>query len=292
MLLLHCLLPGRGRAVRCSVSLGGRTKGVSWREHGSRSLTLLPYLFRRFPSDKQGRDVVSFGALHVADDIPRVAGWQSVSITFLPLGGCERFAWVFPSDKQGRDVVSFGALHVADDIPRVAGWQSVSITFLPLGGCERERFSSLHEFATPRVKGRETRTNSEHVMAPRDRAHGEAASVKITPYQRRVYALLNQIPAGRVSTYAAMSKALGSSPRAVGGALRRNPFAPRVPCHRVISAGGYVGGFMGDWQKAPSGINCERKLALLADEGVRFDDKGMLMDKARVWAGFRVTEEK
>nr|POE73752.1 methylated-dna--protein-cysteine methyltransferase [Quercus suber] len=61
---------------------------------------------------------------------------------------------------------------------------------------------------------------------------------KVTPYQSRVYALLEQIPAGHVSTYAALSRALGSSPRAVGGALRRNPFAPRVPCHRVISAGG------------------------------------------------------
>ena len=60
----------------------------------------------------------------------------------------------------------------------------------------------------------------------------------VTPYQSRVYALLNQIPAGKVSTYAALSRALSSSPRAVGGALRRNPFAPEVPCHRVISAGG------------------------------------------------------
>lgn len=62
--------------------------------------------------------------------------------------------------------------------------------------------------------------------------------VAVTDYQARVYGLLKQIPAGRVSTYAAISKALGSSPRAVGGALRRNPFAPEVPCHRVISADG------------------------------------------------------
>lgn len=65
-----------------------------------------------------------------------------------------------------------------------------------------------------------------------------AAQPTITEYQTRVYSLLKQIPAGKVSTYAAMSKALGSSPRAVGGALRRNPFAPEVPCHRVIGADG------------------------------------------------------
>ncbi|KAK5747156.1 hypothetical protein LTR17_000289 [Elasticomyces elasticus] len=112
--------------------------------------------------------------------------------------------------------------------------------------------------------------------------------VTTTPYQTRVYALLNQIPKGRVSTYAALSKALDSSPRAVGGALGRNPFAPDVPCHRVISADGYVGGFKGEWQKAPSGVNCEKKLALLAEEGVLFTEKGMLIEKMRVWSDFCV----
>jgi len=55
---------------------------------------------------------------------------------------------------------------------------------------------------------------------------------------KRVYALLCQIPSGKVSSYAALSKAISSSPRAVGGALRRNPFAPDVPCHRIICADG------------------------------------------------------
>lgn len=67
-----------------------------------------------------------------------------------------------------------------------------------------------------------------------------AAKANVTEYQNRVYILLQQIPEGRVSTYAALSKALGSSPRAVGGALRRNPYAPQVPCHRVISADGVM----------------------------------------------------
>lgn len=50
-----------------------------------------------------------------------------------------------------------------------------------------------------------------------------AAEVKVTEHQSRVYALLKQIPEGRVSTYAMLANALGSSPRAVGGALRVNP---------------------------------------------------------------------
>jgi O-6-methylguanine DNA methyltransferase len=61
---------------------------------------------------------------------------------------------------------------------------------------------------------------------------------KVTEYQERVYAALLQIPEGRITTYAAMSKALESSPRAVGGALRVNPFAPEVPCHRCIASTG------------------------------------------------------
>ena len=67
-----------------------------------------------------------------------------------------------------------------------------------------------------------------------------AKQIKVTDYQERVYSLLKQIPEGRVSTYLAMSNALDSSPRAIGGALRRNPFAPEVPCHRVISANGVI----------------------------------------------------
>jgi O-6-methylguanine DNA methyltransferase len=61
---------------------------------------------------------------------------------------------------------------------------------------------------------------------------------KVTVYQERVYALLQQIPEGRITTYAALSKALSSSPRAVGGALRNNPFAPEIPCHRCIASTG------------------------------------------------------
>jgi methylated-DNA-[protein]-cysteine S-methyltransferase len=61
---------------------------------------------------------------------------------------------------------------------------------------------------------------------------------KVTPFQERVYTLLKQIPEGKITSYAAMARTLKSSPRAVGGALRNNPFAPEVPCHRCIAANG------------------------------------------------------
>ncbi|CAN9164573.1 unnamed protein product [Alternaria alternata] len=100
---------------------------------------------------------------------------------------------------------------------------------------------------------------------------------KVTPYQERVYTALQMIPEGRVTTYAAMSKALNSSPRAVGGALRVNPFCPE-----------FVGGYKGDWEKAPSGQNQNSKLQLLKDEGVVFDDNGFLVDKTLLWDEFNV----
>ncbi|KAF8467318.1 DNA binding methylated-DNA--cysteine S-methyltransferase [Kalaharituber pfeilii] len=110
----------------------------------------------------------------------------------------------------------------------------------------------------------------------------------VTPFQEKVYTLLRQIPRGRISTYKALSDALGSSPRAVGGALRKNPYAPAVPCHRVIAATGYIGGFMGSWEAAPSGVNQSKKRELLKEEGVLFDEKGLLLDRDRLWSNFKV----
>ena len=50
-----------------------------------------------------------------------------------------------------------------------------------------------------------------------------------TPFERSVWRLTAQIPAGSFSTYALLAAHLKSSPRAVGNALRRNPFAPTIP---------------------------------------------------------------
>ncbi|KAK7543156.1 6-O-methylguanine DNA methyltransferase [Phyllosticta citricarpa] len=111
-------------------------------------------------------------------------------------------------------------------------------------------------------------------------------SKSVSEYQTRVYTLLQQIPSGRVTTYGALAAALNSSPRAVGGALRNNPFAPEVPCHRCIASSGFVGGFKGDWENTPSGQNQSSKLKLLEEEGVRFDGEGMLLDQKLRWDAF------
>ncbi len=105
----------------------------------------------------------------------------------------------------------------------------------------------------------------------------------LTPFRKRLYLALCQVPPGEYTTYAALSKYLNSSPRAVGNALRNNPFAPYVPCHRVMASGGGIGGFGGDWGK--EGRHAKKKVDLLRKEGVKVlgDGSGV---KGRVWEGF------
>ncbi|PNH07928.1 Methylated-DNA--protein-cysteine methyltransferase [Tetrabaena socialis] len=90
-----------------------------------------------------------------------------------------------------------------------------------------------------------------------------------TEFEERLYQLCKCIPAGKVSTYGALSAVLKSSPRAVGQALRRNPFAPVVPCHRVVASDMEIGGFSGGW--GVSDPNVQRKRKLLEEEGIEFD---------------------
>ena len=105
----------------------------------------------------------------------------------------------------------------------------------------------------------------------------------ITAFEQRVYDALRRVPRGRVTTYKLLADFMGcESPRAVGQALKRNPFAPAVPCHRVIASDLRPGGFQG----SRSGPPVKAKLARLADEGVVFLN-GRLADPARVWGLFR-----
>jgi methylated-DNA-[protein]-cysteine S-methyltransferase len=103
---------------------------------------------------------------------------------------------------------------------------------------------------------------------------GEAADLSgvvldlagVPDFERRVYAVARQIPAGRTLTYGAVAARLGmpGAARAVGRALGRNPFAMIVPCHRVVAAGGAMGGF-----SAGGGVATKRRI--LAIESVRSD---------------------
>lgn len=133
-------------------------------------------------------------------------------------------------------------------------------------------------------------------------------SLEKTEFQKKCLKLLLQIPEGHFSTYGtcslnsyriqrlkvfftgAMAKALGSAPRAVGNAMRGNPLAPSVPCHRILASDRTIGGssfnvssiivktltaptgFGGSW--GVEGKHFNEKMELLTKEGVKFDSKG------------------
>ncbi|KAH9026060.1 methylated-DNA--cysteine S-met [Lactarius pseudohatsudake] len=146
-------------------------------------------------------------------------------------------------------------------------------------------------------------------LTPSERdAFRTEAGKRVPPHHWAVYDLIRDIPAGKVSTYKDVSSALGSgSARSVGGALRNNPFAPRIPCHRVIASSLFVGGFKGEWSSSShsdgdasakvGGRNWHRafrgggmgplqneKLRMLVREGVRFGRDGQLsVSQDAVW---------
>lgn len=66
-----------------------------------------------------------------------------------------------------------------------------------------------------------------------------------TDFQMRVWEELTRIPYGETVTYGDVARAVGSSPRAVGGAVGRNPISIIVPCHRVVGSGGSLTGYAG-----------------------------------------------
>lgn len=81
-----------------------------------------------------------------------------------------------------------------------------------------------------------------------------------TPFQQAVWLAMSEIPAGQTRSYGELAAAVGSAARAVGGACGANPIPIIVPCHRVLAAGGALGGYSGE-----GGL--ETKIALLRLEG-------------------------
>ena len=92
----------------------------------------------------------------------------------------------------------------------------------------------------------------------------------VTDFQEKVYAAVKRIPQGKVTTYKLLGKEVRcKSSQAVGQALKRNPFAPMVPCHRVIRSDLSIGGFAGQTH----GVEITRKQILLKEECILFDNE-------------------
>ena len=93
-------------------------------------------------------------------------------------------------------------------------------------------------------------------------------------FNQKVWALCARVPEGKVTTYAEIAKALKSKGyRAVGNALNKNPYAPAVPCHRVVGSTGALTGFAAGLAK---------KKALLAKEGIALTQSGRV-DRTNVF---------
>lgn len=94
-----------------------------------------------------------------------------------------------------------------------------------------------------------------------------------TTFQTKVYKLLKEIPKGKVTTYKIIAEKLGiKAYRTVGLACAKNPFAPKVPCHRVVASDGSLGGYSGGLAK---------KISLLEEEGIKIN-KNKVLDFERV----------
>ena len=89
--------------------------------------------------------------------------------------------------------------------------------------------------------------------------------LKGTKFQVKVWKYLKTISKGRVKTYKQVAIGINSpkSARAVANACAKNPYSPKIPCHRVIRSDGKLGGFSG-----PGGKKSKKKL--LKKEGFSF----------------------
>ena len=85
-----------------------------------------------------------------------------------------------------------------------------------------------------------------------------------TKFQLKVWAYLRKIPRGSVRTYSQVAKDIGKplAIRSVANAIGKNPYAPKIPCHRVIRSDGTIGGYSGK-----GGLKTKR--FLLKKEGIK-----------------------
>ncbi len=88
-------------------------------------------------------------------------------------------------------------------------------------------------------------------------------------FNKKVWNKCKLIPKGKVSTYKELAKAIDNpkSYRSVGNALNKNPYAPRVPCHRVVGSNGKLTGFA-------TGLKDKKKL--LEKEGIKIKNNKII----------------
>jgi len=155
-------------------------------------------------------------------------------------------------------------------------WNTAGITRFQLPTKSATATERIMRHQMPRAKtGAPTPEVAEAVAAVRLYFEGKETDFSMfkldlgeqNPFFERVYAAARQVGWGRTTTYGALAKELGAGPEAardVGQAMAKNPVALIIPCHRVLAAGGKVGGF-----SAPGGSAA--KIRMLALEGVHVE---------------------
>lgn len=94
-------------------------------------------------------------------------------------------------------------------------------------------------------------------------------------FNEKVWNITKKIPKGNVTTYKMIAHKLNTKAyRAVGNALNKNPYAPIVPCHRVVNTDGRIGGFASSVKK---------KIALLKKEGIMVKDNKIVDFKKKLY---------
>ncbi len=98
-------------------------------------------------------------------------------------------------------------------------------------------------------------------------------------FRDRVYQIAKKIPRGKVATYGQLARLSGKAgaSRAIGLFMKTNPFAPRVPCHRVVSWDGSLTGYSGT-----GGVQAKREMLL--QEGVFFKNNKVDLRRSQ-WGG-------
>lgn len=105
----------------------------------------------------------------------------------------------------------------------------------------------------------------------------------ITEFAQSVYDAVKLIPEGKISTYKLVAYAINkpNASRAVETALSKNPFAPIVPCHRVLTSSFGIGGFYGDTDVESK--NIKKKIKMLKKEGITFDSANNNLKKCPIY---------
>lgn len=94
-------------------------------------------------------------------------------------------------------------------------------------------------------------------------------------FNERCYDVLRKVPKGRVTTYKEIAKVLDTKGyRGVGNAMNKNPYAPDVACHRVVSSDGSLGGYAS---------GAKKKIEILKSEGVEVKNNRVVDFEKKVY---------